>query len=91
MANRTNFQIDLKKTFSETMLGTKLLAQLEAKEVMLDSSNNTLHAYGTEKDGHEFGTNSGQYSLGLAEMVMGDIINDSYDSFLDMMNNTNVF
>jgi len=24
-----------KKTFSETMLGTKLLAQLEAKEVML--------------------------------------------------------
>ena len=70
------------------MLGTKLLAQLEAKEVMLDSSNNTLHAYGTEKDGHEFGTNSGQYSLGLAEIVMGDIINDS---FLDMMNNTNVF
>ena len=48
-------------------------------------------AYGTEKGGHEFGTNSGQYSLGLAEMVMGDIINDSYDSFLDMINNTNVF
>jgi len=36
-------------------------------------------------------TNLAQYSLGLAEMVMGDIINDSYDSFLDMMNNTNVF
>lgn len=27
---------------------------------MLDNSNNTLHAYGTEKGGHEFGTNSGQ-------------------------------
>jgi hypothetical protein len=35
--------------------------------------------------------NLAQYSLGLAEMVMGDIINDSYVSFLDMMNNTNVF
>jgi hypothetical protein len=39
-----------KKTFSETMLiEAKILAQLQATEAMLDSSNNTLHTDGTKK------------------------------------------
>ena len=76
-----------KKTFSETMLiEAKLLAQLQATEAMLDSSNNTLHTDGTKRGGREFGglqigTNAGQYSLGLTEMVRGDT-----ESFLDMIN-----
>ena len=76
-----------KKTFSETMLiEAKILAQLQATEAMLDSSNNTLHTDGTKRGGREFGglqigTNSGQYSLGLTEMVRGDT-----ESFLDMIN-----
>lgn len=76
-----------KKTFSETMLiEAKILAQLQATEAMLDSSNNTLHTDGTKRGGREFGglqigTNSGQYSLGLTEMVRGDT-----ESFLDKIN-----
>ncbi|CAC5395362.1 unnamed protein product [Mytilus coruscus] len=70
-----------KKTFAETMLiEAKIIAQLQATEAMLSSKNNTLHTDGTKRDGREFGglqigTDSGQYSIGLVEMLRGDTEN----------------
>ena len=75
-----------KKTFSETMLiEAKALAQIQAAEAILCSSNNTIHTDGTKRKGNEFGgvqigTQSGQYSIGLNELVRGDT-----DNFIEMM------
>ncbi|VDI17302.1 Hypothetical predicted protein [Mytilus galloprovincialis] len=75
-----------KKTFAEYMMvEAKALAQIQAAEAMLDSNFNTLHTDGTKRMGREFGglqvgTNSGQLSLGISELVSGNT-----ESFLKMI------
>ncbi|KAL5011134.1 hypothetical protein ScPMuIL_013439 [Solemya velum] len=83
-----NVEVDRlpKKTFAETMLvEAKLLAQMQAADAMLASTCNTLHTDGTKRSGVEYGgvqvgTDSGQYSLGISELVRGDT-----DSFFEMI------
>lgn len=77
-----------KKTFGEVMLvEAKALAQIQASEAMLNNENLTLHTDGTKRVGKEYGglqvgTSSGQYSLGISEMVRGDTL-----SFMTMIRN----
>ncbi|CAC5426130.1 unnamed protein product [Mytilus coruscus] len=75
-----------KKTFAEYMMvEAKALAQIQAAEAMLNSNFNTLHTDGTKRMGREFGglqvgTDSGQLSLGISELVSGNT-----ESFLKMI------
>lgn len=75
-----------KKTFAEMMLvEAKLLSQIQVADAMLDSSFNTIHMDGTKRSGQEFGglqvgTDSGQYTVGVSELVTGDT-----ESFLKLI------
>lgn len=76
-----------KRTFSEIMLvEAKALAQMQAAEAMLKSNCNTIHTDGTKRGGHEYGglqigTDSGQFSLGINEIVRGDA--ESFKGLID--------
>lgn len=84
-----NVEVDRlpKKSFSEIMLvEAKALAQMQCAEAIMQSDNVcTLHTDGTKCDGREFGgvqigTESGQYSLGIMEILQGNT-----DSFFNMI------
>ena len=86
-----NVEVDRlpKKTFSEIMLvEAKALAQMQCAEAIMQSDNVcTLHTDGTKRGGREFGgvqigTESGQYSLGIMEILQGNT-----DSFFNMIKN----
>jgi hypothetical protein len=84
-----NVEVDRLPKKSEIMLvEAKALAQMQCAEAIMQSDNVcTLHTDGTKRDGREFGgvqidTESGQYSLGIMEILQGNT-----DSFFNMIKN----
>ena len=76
-----------RKTFSEIMLiEAKALAQIQSVDAILMSNDLcTIHTDGTKRKGREYGglqigTSSGQYSVGISELVQG-----TADSFFTMI------